>query len=73
MNKEAEKAVNQIQGILAGINEKDLFFVTLSKMTKDGIMNTHVMQGFDVFQAIGLLENIKTQIMDNMKKQQAKK
>lgn len=72
MNKEIEKAVNAIQGMLAGLGDKDQFFVTLSKLTKDGIMNTHCMQGFDVFQAIGLLENIKTQIQDNMKKGQKK-
>jgi len=73
MNNEIEKAVNTIQGILAGLTDKDNFFITLSKITKEGVMNTHCMQGFDTFQAIGLLENIKTQIQDNMKKGQAKK
>ena len=72
-NKEIEKAVLVIQGILAGLEVKDQFFITLSKITKDGVMTTHAMQGFDSFQVVGLLENIKMQIQEAMKKQNVKK
>lgn len=68
MNKDIEKTLNQIQGILAGIGDQDCFFLVLSKITKEGIMNSHVLQGFDNFQAIGVLENLKQLILESMKK-----